>query len=131
MQCVPHFGAETYQTRALVDSGIIGKLSGAYCRTSHGGPEVYYAEIRDAFGEKGEELWFFKADQASVGALFDMGVYAVASLVAVMGTVESVMGRATPVLLVICNVELLAMVTELVRLPRSRLEGLRGCAFDL
>ena len=30
----------------------------------------------------------------SVGALFDMGVYAVAALVAVLGTVKSVMGEA-------------------------------------
>jgi predicted dehydrogenase len=90
--CLPHFGAEILKTRHLVAQGAIGKPSGAYCRTSHGGPEVYYAEIRDAFGETGDDLWFFKAGEAAVGALFDMGVYAVASLVAVMGSVTSVMG---------------------------------------
>nr|AQQ74428.1 hypothetical protein [uncultured bacterium] len=89
---LPHFAPEIYRTRELVDAGAIGKPSGAHCRTSHGGPEVYYAEVRDGFGETGTDLWFFDAKQASVGALFDMGVYAVASLVAALGTVTSVMG---------------------------------------
>ncbi len=92
---LPHFGAEIYRCRELVDSGAIGKPSGAHARTSHGGPEVYYAEVRDNFGETGDDLWFFGAEQASVGALFDMGVYAVAALVAVMGRVKSVMGQVT------------------------------------
>ncbi len=64
-----------------------------YCRVSHGGPEVYYAEIRDYFGEDSADLWFFQEGEAAVGALFDMGVYAVAVLAAVMGTVTSVMGQ--------------------------------------
>lgn len=92
VMALPHFGADTYQARELIERGAIGKVSGAGCRVSHGGPEVYYAEIRDAFNEKSEELWFFKASDASVGALFDMGVYAVANLVATLGTVKSVMG---------------------------------------
>jgi predicted dehydrogenase len=90
---MPHFAPEIYRSRELVNGGAIGKPSGAHARTSHGGPEVYYAEVRDGFGEQGEDLWFFDAQQASVGALFDMGVYAVASLVAAMGTVTSVMGE--------------------------------------
>jgi predicted dehydrogenase len=89
---LPHFAPEIYRTRALVAEGVIGKPSGANCRTSHGGPEVYYAEVLDGFGEEGGELWFFDAKQASVGALFDMGVYAVANLVATLGTVEAVTG---------------------------------------
>ena len=89
---LPHFAPEIYRTRELIAGGAIGKPSGAHCRTSHGGPEVYYAEVRDGFGEAGSDLWFFDARQASVGALFDMGVYAVASLVAALGSVESVMG---------------------------------------
>jgi predicted dehydrogenase len=48
--------------------------------------------VRDGFGEGADDLWFFDAKQASVGALFDMGVYAVAHLVAVLGSAESVMG---------------------------------------
>lgn len=89
---MPHFAPEIYRSRQMISEGAIGKPSGAGCRTSHGGPEVYYAEVRDGFGEKGEDLWFFDAKQASVGALFDMGVYAVAALVAALGTVRSVMG---------------------------------------
>jgi len=91
---MPHFAPEIYRTRELLRDGVIGKPSGAHCRTSHGGPEVYYAEVRDGFGEAGEDLWFFDARRASVGALFDMGVYAVAALVAVLGTVKSVSGLA-------------------------------------
>lgn len=90
---MPHFAPEIYRTRELLDEGALGKPSGANCRTSHGGPEVYYAEVRDGFGEPGDDLWFFDAQQASVGALFDMGVYAVAALVATLGTVKSVMGQ--------------------------------------
>lgn len=89
---MPHFAPEVYHGRSLVDAGVIGKPSGANCRTSHGGPEVYYAEVRDGFGETDTDLWFFDAKRASVGALFDMGVYAVASLVATLGTVKSVTG---------------------------------------
>lgn len=90
---MPHFAPEIYQSRGLIQQGVLGKPSGAHCRTSHGGPEVYYAEVRDGFEETGEDLWFFDAQQASVGALFDMGVYAVAALVAALGSVQSVMGQ--------------------------------------
>jgi predicted dehydrogenase len=91
--CLPHYGAEVRAARRLVQEGAIGRPSGAHCRTSHGGPEVYYAEIRDWFGEPDEGLWFFQSDQAAVGALFDMGVYAVSSLVGALGTVTSVIGH--------------------------------------
>lgn len=89
---MPHFLPEVYAARELVAQGAIGKPSGAHARTSHGGPEVYYAEVRDGFGETDTDLWFFDARRASVGALFDMGVYAVATLVAILGTVRTVMG---------------------------------------
>lgn len=89
---LPHFSPELYRTRELVQAGAIGKPSGANCRTSHGGPEVYYSEVRDGFGERDDDLWFFDARRASVGALFDMGVYSVSFLVAVLGTVEAVSG---------------------------------------
>jgi predicted dehydrogenase len=97
VMCLPHFAPEIYKTRELIEAGKIGTPSGAHCRTSHGGPEVYYAEVRDAFGEKDEGLWFFQAGEAAVGALFDMGVYAVASLVSVMGRVQSVMGQVATI----------------------------------
>ncbi len=89
---LPHFGAATVAMLAQVNKGAIGKVSGAYARASHGGPEVYYAEVRDSFHEKSRGLWFFDTKQASVGALFDMGVYAVAQLVALLGTVRRVTG---------------------------------------
>ena len=91
---MPHFAPEIYRSRAMIDDGVIGKPTGAHCRTSHGGPEVYYSEVRDGFGETDSDLWFFDANRASVGALFDMGVYATAALVASLGTVSSVMGMA-------------------------------------
>jgi predicted dehydrogenase len=97
VMCLPHFGATVYKARELVNAGAVGTVSGAHCRVSHGGPEVYYAEVRDGFGETGGELWFFDAGQAAVGALFDMGVYAVAQLVAVLGRVTRVFGRATTI----------------------------------
>ena len=93
--CMPHFSNTTYTLRQLVREGAIGKVSGGRFRTSHGGPEIYYAEIRDIFGEKDDDLWFFDARRASVGALFDMGVYAVANLVAILGSVRRVTGFVT------------------------------------
>jgi len=95
--CLPHFSPEIYKAREMTQDGTLGKPSGAHCRTSHGGPEVYYAEVRDGFGETDQDLWFFDAARASVGALFDMGVYAVASLVATLGSVVSVMGMTATV----------------------------------
>jgi predicted dehydrogenase len=93
--CMPHFSSAIYTLRQHVRDGAIGKVSGGRFRTSHGGPEIYYAEIRDIFGERGDDLWFFDSKRASVGALFDMGVYAVASLVAILGTVRRVTGFVT------------------------------------
>lgn len=89
---LPHVTPDLVAARHLIREGMIGKPSGAYARTSHGGPEVYYAQVRDAFKEPEGKLWFFDAKEASVGALFDMGVYAVAGLVAVLGTVKKVTG---------------------------------------
>ncbi len=92
VMCLPHFSAATYKVRQLIAEEAIGRVSGARMRSSHGGPEIYYAEIRDIFGESGDDLWFFDAKQASVGALFDMGVYAVSGLVAMLGTFKRVTG---------------------------------------
>lgn len=89
---MPHFAPEVYAARRLIRSGAIGRTSGANCRTSHGGPEIYYQEVWDGFGEQKGDLWFFDARQAAVGALFDMGVYAVSMLVAMLGSVRYVMG---------------------------------------
>jgi predicted dehydrogenase len=93
--CMPHFGNHVYTLRELCREGVIGRVSGARCRTSHGGPEIYYAEIRDIFEETGDDLWFFDSKRASVGALFDMGVYAVSNLVGILGTVTRVTGMVS------------------------------------
>ena len=95
--CLPHFSPDVFRAREMVAAGDLGKPSGAHCRVSHGGPEVYYAEIRDRFGETDTDLWFFDAQRASVGALFDMGVYAVAALVASLGSAVSVMGMTATI----------------------------------
>jgi len=91
--CLPHFGGTIYAIRQQIADGAIGKVSGAHGRSSHGGPEVYYAEVRDAFSETSDDLWFFDASRASVGALFDMGVYATSQLIATCGSVARVFGR--------------------------------------
>ncbi len=91
--CLPHFPPMVYAARQLIREGAVGKVSGATGRSSHGGPEVYYAEVRDGFGEQGDDLWFFDARRASVGALFDMGVYATSQLIATAGSVVRVFGR--------------------------------------
>ncbi len=92
VMCLPHFGSQAYKIREMIIKGAIGQVSGARYRTSHGGPEIYYAEIRDLFGETDDDLWFFDAKRASVGALFDMGVYAVSNLVAMLGSFVKVTG---------------------------------------
>lgn len=84
--------------RDYVRSDKLGKVSSATARFSHGGPEVYYATIQALLEEEPEQaLWFFDADQADVGALFDMGVYSIAHLVAILGSVRAVMCSMTTV----------------------------------
>ena len=97
--CRPSFNASVYEIRRQIKSGAIGKVSGASARSSHGGPEVYYAEVTDSFEEPRVEgdFWFYDADSAGGGALIDMGVYSIASLVAVLGQVVNVTARLTTV----------------------------------
>ncbi|MEX0704452.1 MAG: Gfo/Idh/MocA family oxidoreductase [Planctomycetales bacterium] len=84
--------------REMARAGKLGTVSAARCRFSHGGPEVYYAGIQQILEEEpADALWFFDASQADVGALFDMGVYAIAILVTVCGSVKAVTGRCTTV----------------------------------
>ncbi|MCH9652635.1 MAG: Gfo/Idh/MocA family oxidoreductase [Planctomycetes bacterium] len=85
-------------TRDYIQEGKLGTISSAQARSSHGGPEVYYAGIQEILEEKPtDDLWFFDADKADVGALFDMGVYAIANLVGVVGAVKSVTAKLTTV----------------------------------
>ena len=97
--CRPSFGAVVYEMRRRLASGAIGTVSGALARHSHGGPEVYYAEVTDSFNEPRVEndFWFFDADTAGGGALIDMGVYAIANLVALLGKVDHVTARMSTV----------------------------------
>ena len=84
--------------REMIAAGKLGTVSAAHCRYSHGGPEVYYAGIQAILEEEPEDnLWFFDATKADVGALFDMGVYAVANLVTLVGSVVRVTARCTTV----------------------------------
>ena len=97
--CLPWFSPIVCEMRRQLAAGAIGKVSGALARHSHGGPEVYYAEVTDVFKEPRIEgdFWFFDADAAGAGALIDMGVYAIADLTALLGTVKQVTARMTTV----------------------------------
>ncbi len=101
-QCVfirPDFGPVDYSIRDHIASGKIGKVSGAHARYSHGGLEIYYAGIAETFGEEFDknDLWFFDEGEASVGALFDMGVYCVSKVCGVMGRAKRVMAHLTTI----------------------------------
>lgn len=97
--CRPSFDAAVYEMRRQLAADAIGTVSGALARYSHGGPEIYYAEVADAFEEPRttQDLWFFDADTAGGGALIDMGVYSIANLVALLGKVDHVSARMTTV----------------------------------
>ena len=97
--CLPSYDAVVIEMRRQLATGAIGMVCGALARHSHGGPEVYYAEVSDAFDEPRveDDFWFFDADVAGGGALIDMGVYAIANIVALLGKVDSVTARMTTV----------------------------------
>ncbi len=97
--CRPSFGPVVYAMRRQIATGVIGMVSGALARHSHGGPEVYYAEVSDAFEEPraADDFWFFDAAAAGGGALIDMGVYAIANLLALLGKASAVTARMTTV----------------------------------
>lgn len=97
--CRPSFDAVVYEMKRRLAAGAVGKVSGALARHSHGGPEVYYAEVTDSFEEPRveDDFWFFDADTAGGGALIDMGVYSIANIVALLGKVDHVTARMTTV----------------------------------
>ncbi|MCY4062419.1 MAG: Gfo/Idh/MocA family oxidoreductase [Chloroflexi bacterium] len=97
--CRPSFDGSVYEMRQQLASGAIGSVAGALARHSHGGPEIYYAEVADTFEEPRAEddLWFYDAETAGGGALIDMGVYSIANLVALLGKVDFVTARMTTV----------------------------------
>ena len=97
--CRPSFDAVVYEMKRRLAAGAVGKVSGALARHSHGGPEVYYAEVTDSFNEPRveDDFWFFDADTAGGGALIDMGVYSIANIVALLGKADHVTARMTTV----------------------------------
>lgn len=97
--CRPSFDAIVYEMKRQLTAGAVGTVSGALARHSHGGPEVYYAEVTDSFEEPRVEndFWFFDADTAGGGALIDMGVYSIANIVALLGKVDHVTARMATV----------------------------------
>ena len=97
--CRPSFDAVVYEMKRQLAAGAVGRVSGALARHSHGGPEIYYAEVTDSFDEPRVEndFWFFDADTAGGGALIDMGVYSIANIVALLGKVNHVTARMATV----------------------------------
>ena len=96
--CRPSFDAVVYEMRRQLAAEAIGTVSGAFARHSHGGPEIYYAEVSDSFNEaRVDDLWFFDAETADGGALIDMGVYSIANIVALLGKVDYVTARMATV----------------------------------
>ncbi|WP_226581330.1 Gfo/Idh/MocA family protein [Halobacillus litoralis] len=55
------------KAKELIESGAIGKVYSFRTAFGHGGPEGWSAE--------GEDSWFFKKDQAFIGAMGDLGVH--------------------------------------------------------
>ncbi len=97
--CRPSFDAIVVEMKRQLEAGAVGTVSGALARHSHGGPEIYYAEVTDSFKEPRVEndFWFFDADTAGGGALIDMGVYSIANIVALLGKVDHVTARMATV----------------------------------
>ncbi|MCA0971513.1 Gfo/Idh/MocA family oxidoreductase [Halobacillus litoralis] len=55
------------KAKELIEEGAIGKVYSFRTAFGHGGPEGWSAE--------GENSWFFKKDQAFIGAMGDLGVH--------------------------------------------------------
>ncbi|MDS9472514.1 Gfo/Idh/MocA family protein [Sporosarcina pasteurii] len=55
------------KARALIESGEVGKIFSFRSAFGHGGPENWSAD--------GKESWFFKKDEAFIGAMGDLGVH--------------------------------------------------------
>lgn len=55
------------KARALIESGEIGKIYSFRTAFGHGGPEGWSAD--------GKDSWFFKKDEAFIGAMGDLGVH--------------------------------------------------------
>jgi predicted dehydrogenase len=79
VQCFPfNWTHATVEAIRLIGDGAIGRPCQARRRVAHPGP--------------GRDSWFYNPDIARYGASFDMGVYAVSGLTALMGPAVSVSG---------------------------------------
>src|SRR5712692_6061714 len=77
VQCFPfNWTNAVVEALRLIQAGAIGRLTQARRRVAHPGP------ARDS--------WFYDPDIAKYGASFDMGVYAVSGITALMGSAVSV-----------------------------------------
>ncbi|TYR80776.1 Gfo/Idh/MocA family oxidoreductase [Priestia megaterium] len=61
------FVASHQKARQLIESGEIGKVYSFRTAFGHGGPEGWSVD--------GKESWFFKKDEAFIGAMGDLGVH--------------------------------------------------------
>lgn len=61
------FVASHQKARALIESGAIGKIHSFRTAFGHGGPEGWSAD--------GKDSWFFKKEEAFIGAMGDLGVH--------------------------------------------------------
>ncbi|WP_246938773.1 Gfo/Idh/MocA family protein [Bacillus pinisoli] len=61
------FVASHQKARNLIESGEIGKIYSFRTAFGHGGPEGWSAD--------GKESWFFKKEEAFIGAMGDLGVH--------------------------------------------------------
>ena len=66
---------EILEAKRLIDQGVIGKVSFARCRSSHGGPE--YFQYRDA-----DPTWFY---EQGAGPMLDMGVHGLHAVTGLLG----------------------------------------------
>ncbi|GGP07006.1 Gfo/Idh/MocA family protein [Oceanobacillus neutriphilus] len=61
------FVASHQKAKELIESGAVGKVYSFRTAFGHGGPEGWSAD--------GKESWFFKKDEAFIGAMGDLGVH--------------------------------------------------------
>jgi len=73
----------------LLKKGEIGKVCTARARVAHSGPEKYQEEVTQMFGEE-KICWFFDPKRAHGGVLYDLGVYAVSTLVYLLGKARKI-----------------------------------------
>src|SRR5690625_7748066 len=61
------FVSSHQKAKEIIETGELGKIYSFRTTFGHGGPEQWSAE--------GEDSWFFKKDEAFIGAMGDLGVH--------------------------------------------------------